>query len=63
MPHFNDSRREWELNELCEACGHRNGVHSMYNKCPVQTNSGKVIPREFTDNNFVHSGEFQQHAA
>jgi hypothetical protein len=63
MPHFNDSRREWELSELCATCGHRNGLHSMANKCPMVQNNGRILRHEFQDTEFAKSGKYQMEAA
>lgn len=59
MPIFNDSNSPRDLQELCSACHRRNGLHSMFNKCPVITTQGRVVPREYTSDQFEPSGEYE----
>jgi hypothetical protein len=59
-PHFNDSRRQFELTELCAHCGKRNGVHSMSEKCPVLAPNGVPIVGEFSKQKFAGSGKHEQ---
>jgi hypothetical protein len=63
MSIFNDSRREFDLREICGQCGHRNGLHSMFNKCPRVTPNGLIIRWEFAHTHFQSTKRYEEEEA